>query len=315
MAIYQQTRMSKHITAQANLLHHIVAFVTVAIWGSTFISTKLLIYAGLSPAHIFTLRFIIAYLLMLALAFLGPRRAGGRKLLSDSLADEGCMMLLGITGGSAFFLMQNEALRFSTATNVSLIVCSCPLFTMVLMRLLVRGTRLGALQVAGTLFSFVGMATVVLNGKFVLHLSPLGDFLALSACLAWAFYSIIIKRMNERYDSLFITRKVFFYGLLTMLPYYILVPQMPPLHALTRLDVIGHLLFLGVLGSMICFLTWTWVMGKLGAMRATNYIYVNPITTIAFAWLVLHETITPYFIVGTVFILVGLFLSSKSKTR
>ena len=306
--------MTRPTSTHANLLYHVVAFVTVAIWGSTFISTKLLIYAGLSPAHIFTLRFLIAYVLMLGFTLVGPRRAGGRKLLCNNLSDEGCMMLLGITGGSAFFLMQNEALRFSTTTNVSLIVCSCPLFTMVLMRLLVHGTRLGSLQVAGTLFSFVGMAAVVLNGKFVLHLSPLGDFLALCACLAWAFYSIIMKRMNERYDSLFITRKVFFYGLLTMLPYYILVPQMPPLHALAHPDVIGHLLFLGVLGSMICFLTWTWVMGKLGAMRATNYIYVNPITTIVFAWLVLHETITPYFIVGTVFVLVGLFLSSKAKT-
>lgn len=179
--------MTKPTSTHANLLYHVVAFVTVAIWGSTFISTKLLIYAGLSPAHIFTLRFLIAYVLMLGFTLVGRRRAGGRKLLCNNLSDEGCMMLLGITGGSAFFLMQNEALRFSTATNVSLIVCSCPLFTMVLMRLLVRGTRLGSLQVAGTLFSFVGMAAVVLNGKFVLHLSPLGDFLALCACLAWAF--------------------------------------------------------------------------------------------------------------------------------
>lgn len=306
--------MLKHTTNNGTFIYHVVAFITVAIWGSTFISTKLLIYAGLSPAHIFTLRFLIAYVLMLTLSLLGLTKGGNRKLLCANMADEACMILLGITGGSAFFLMQNEALRFSTATNVSLIVCSCPLFTMVLMRLLVRGTRLSAWQVLGTLFSFVGMAAVVLNGKFVLHLSPLGDFLALSACLAWAFYSIIMKRMNERYDSIFITRKVFFYGLLTMLPYYIIVPQMPPLEALTRLDVIGHLLFLGVLGSMICFLTWTWVMGKLGAMRATNYIYVNPITTIVFAWLVLHETITPYFIVGTAFILLGLFLSGKSKS-
>ena len=117
--------MTRPTSTHANLLYHVVAFVTVAIWGSTFISTKLLIYAGLSPAHIFTLRFLIAYVLMLGFTLVGPCRAGGRKLLCNNLSDEGCMMLLGITGGSAFFLMQNEALRFSTATNVSLIVCSC----------------------------------------------------------------------------------------------------------------------------------------------------------------------------------------------
>lgn len=303
------------MTEERTLIHHVVAFVTVAIWGSTFISTKLLIHAGLSPAQIFTLRFLIAYVLMLVVGLWGPRGLGGRRLLSDSWQDEACMMLLGITGGSAFFLFQNEALAFSTATNVSLIVCSCPLFTMILLRLFYADTSLGRWQVLGTVFSFVGMAVVVLNGQFVLNLSPLGDFLALCACLAWAVYSLVIKRMNKRYNSFFITRKVFFYGLLTMLPYYAFVPRFPQWQLLFRPEIVLHLLFLGVLASMVCFLTWTWVMGQLGAMRATNYIYVNPITTIVFAAWVLHETITAYFIVGTLLILLGLFLSGKIQNR
>ena len=46
-------------------LYHAVAFLVVAIWGSTFVFTKMLLLSGLSPAQIFTLRFIIAYLLLL----------------------------------------------------------------------------------------------------------------------------------------------------------------------------------------------------------------------------------------------------------
>ena len=49
----------------SNLLYHLVAFITVAIWGTTFVSTKVLMLNGLSPAQIFTLRFSIAYILML----------------------------------------------------------------------------------------------------------------------------------------------------------------------------------------------------------------------------------------------------------
>ena len=79
--------MLKHTTNNGTFIYHVVAFVTVAIWGSTFISTKLLIYAGLSPAHIFTLRFLIAYVLMLTLSLLGLTKGGNRKYGRRSLHD------------------------------------------------------------------------------------------------------------------------------------------------------------------------------------------------------------------------------------
>lgn len=299
---------------EGNLLYHIVAFVTVAIWGSTFISTKLLIHEGLSPAQIFTFRFLIAYVLMWGVAFWGKKKEGRRAVWSKTWKDEVIMMMLGVTGGSAYFLTENEALRFSTATNVSLIVCSCPLFTMILLRILFPSTRLNRWQVMGTILSFIGMAAVVLNGQFVLKLSPLGDLLAFLACLSWAFYTLLMKLVSERYGSFFITRKVFFYGLITMLPYYFIVPEYPAMSDLLKSMVIYNFIFLGVLASMICFLTWTWCVFHLGTMKATNYIYVNPITTIFFASIILKETITSYFIAGTACILIGLFLSSKSKT-
>ena len=81
------------------------------------------------------------------------------------------------------------------------------------------------------------MAVVVLNGHFVLHLSPIGDSLAFAACLCWASYSIQMKFVTDRYDAVFITRKVFFYGVLTILPYYCIVPEFPPVSVLLRPEV------------------------------------------------------------------------------
>ena len=201
---------------------------------------------------------------------------------------------------------------YTTATNTSLIVCSCPLFAMLLIALVYRRSeRLTKTQVAGSLLACAGMAIVVLNGHFVLHLSPLGDLLAFTACLCWAVYSLLMKSVTGRYNSLFITRKVFFYGLLTILPYYLLVPGFPPLTVLLDTEVLWSLLFLGVVASMLCFLLWSWVIYRLGAVAATNWVYFNPITTIVFAWWLLHEQITPWFLLGTVFILVGMYLSDK----
>ena len=287
--------------------YHIVAFLTVAVWGTTFVWTKLLIINGLSPAQIFTLRFIIAYVLLTGFSLW----RGRHKWLSDNWRDELTMMALGLTGGSMYFLTENESLRFTTATNTSLIVCSCPLFAMLIIALFYKSERFSRLQALGSLLALIVMAAVVLNGHFVLHLSPLGDTLAFSACICWALYTLLMKPVMGRYPAMFITRKVFFYGILTILPYYIFVPDMPSLDVLMRPEVALNLLFLGSVASMLCYLTWSWCMKGLGAVICTNWVYVNPITTIIAAWLILDEQITVYFLIGSILIIAGMYLSSK----
>ena len=292
------------------LLYHFVAFIIVAIWGSTFVFTKMLLLAGLSPAQIFTLRFIIAYVLLMGYSL--SKRSF--RLFSYNWRDELLMLVLGITGGSVYFLAENAAMLFTTATNTSLIVCSCPLFAMLLFAVVYRHSEhISKVQALGSVLACMGMAVVVLNGHFVLHLSPLGDLLAFAACLCWAVYSLFMKPATERYSTLFITRKVFFYGLLTIIPYYLIVPGFPSLDVLLRSDVLWNLLFLGVVASMICYVAWNWVISRLGAVVATNWVYFNPITTILFAWWLLHEQITIWFLLGTVFILVGMYLADKGK--
>lgn len=291
-------------SSRSNLLYHLVAFITVAIWGTTFVSTKVLMLNELSPAHIFTLRFCIAYVLMLCF--------NHKRLFAQSWQDEVKMALLGITGGSLYFMCENEAMNYTTTTNTSLIVCSCPLFATLLVRLVYRQTsRINALQLAGSLLAFAGMVIVVLNGRFVLHLSPIGDALAFMACISWAVYSLLMKSVAIKYSAAFITRKVFFYGVVTILPYYLFESDMPSLNVLARPQVIGNLLFLGCLASMVCFLTWNWCIARLGAVKATNWVYFNPITTMLFASWVLGETITPYFLMGAACILVGMYVTER----
>ena len=282
----------------------------MAIWGSTFVFTKILLVNGLSPAQIFTLRFIIAYILLLMFELTFKRQSF--RLFSNSRRDELVMLLLGISGGSMYFLTENAAMLYTTATNTSLIVCSCPLFAMLLVALAYRQSeKFTRMQVAGSLIACAGMAAVVLNGRFVLHLSPKGDMLAFGACLCWAVYSLLMKTVTERYSTFFITRKVFFYGLLTILPYYLAVPGFPSMEVIFSSQVIWNLLFLGVVASMACFLVWNWVIHQLGAVVATNWVYFNPITTILFAWWLLHEQITPWFLFGTVLILTGMYLCGR----
>ena len=277
------------------LFYHLVAFLVVAIWGVTFV-----------------LRFVVAYLLLLAYSLTRKQF----RLFSSVWQDELLMVALGITGGSLYFLTENSAMIYTTTTNTSLIVCLCPLIAALLIALFFRSMRLHGLQIVGTVMAAIGVIIVVLNGRFVLHLSPLGDALAFGACLCWALYSLLMIPASQRYDTTFITRKVFFYGLVSMIPYFLIYPDLPSPSVVLRPDVLANLLFLGCVASMLCFLAWNWVIKKLGAVIATNYVYFNPVTTVFFAWLILSERITIYFLIGTLLILTGMYLCNRvTKTN
>ena len=286
---------------------YLTAFVIVVIWGCTFVQTKVLINSGLRPDEIFTLRFVIAYLMMLPFSW--------RKLFLGSVKDELIALLLGLFGGSLYFITENYALAYGYCSNVSLIVCLTPLVTALIVGWRYPAERLGKAGVAGSVVAFAGMALVVFNGNFVLQLSPLGDVLALAACLCWALYSLLIKHLGARYSNMLITRKVFGYGLLTMLP-LLLVRGMNSSAVLDGGVVVwGNILFLGCVASMLCFLGWNWCLARLGTVRATNFIYLNPVIAIISSAIVLEERVTWMAITGAALILAGLVYIDRHRAH
>ena len=98
----------------------------------------------------------------------------------------------------------------------------------------------------------MGVGLIVFNGSFVLKISPIGDLLTLLAALSWAFYSLIIKKMAGRYPTVFITRKIFFYGVLTILPAFLLHPLQPETAVLLQPSVSGRIGFADLLCALEC---------------------------------------------------------------
>lgn len=299
--------MRSRIIVHKNLpAFHVLAIVIVGIWGLTFISTKLLIGQGMTPEEIFVLRFAMAYA---GMWFLSKRH----KLWADNGRDELWLVLGGMTGGSFYFLTENTALEYTLATNVSFLVCTTPLLTTLLSLALYRKEKATRGLLGGSLVALAGVALVVCNGHFVLRLSPMGDLLSLLASLSWAVYSLIMRRMADRYDVVFITRKIFFYGLLTILPAFAVRPWQFDVSRLLDMSVLCHLLFLGVLASLGCFAVWNVVLKRLGTVRASNYIYLNPVFTLIGSAIVLGERLTPMAWAGVALILGGVYWAGKRK--
>jgi drug/metabolite transporter (DMT)-like permease len=285
---------------------HIVAIFVVLIWGTTFVSSKVLLNSGLLPADIFFVRFIIAYSCLLCLSH--------KRLFANSIADELTLAGLGIMGGSLYFLTENMALLHSTSSNVSILVSTTPLVTAMLLAIFYKSERLSSRQICGSVLAFIGVVLVVLNGQLVLHLNPLGDALALGASFTWGFYSLFMRRIMGRYSADFITRKVFFYGLVTIMPYFALVhPLDIDLLTSGSMTIWGNLLFLGFVASTGGYLLWNWVMRKLGAVKSTNFIYLQSLVSMVAGHVILGERITIMAIAGAVILIIGMILAVRKK--
>ena len=299
--------MKKAVGESKGILACLTAFFVICIWGTTFVQTKVLINAGLRPEEIFLYRFLLAYVFIIPFA--------GKRLFLGNLKDEAAALMLGVTGGSLYFATENTALVYGYCSNVSLLVCVTPLTTVLFMGWLYPSERLGKKALLASLVALTGVALVVFNGNFVLKLSPLADGLAFAACICWTLYSLFMRYIAGRYSTLLIMRKVFGYGLLTILPFFAGRPPRLELVTDAGPEVWVNLLTLGCIASLLCYTLWNYVLDRLGTVRATNFIYFNPVVTMIASWLVLDERITPIAIVGAVLVLAGMYWAEKFRNR
>ncbi|MBP3510294.1 DMT family transporter [Oscillibacter sp.] len=271
---------------------------TITVWGSTFISSKKLL--GLySPSQIMVTRFFLAYC---ALWLLRPRK------LALSRRQELGFLLLGLFGCSLYFYTENTALTYTLASNVSIIVAAAPIFTAILAHF-AGEERFRRNTLWGFLVAFTGVVLVVCNGTFVLKLNPKGDLLALGAAACWAVYSVLVRKLGHGVDPILLTRRTLFWGILTALPMVLLEGKAYPTVPLLTPVVAGNFLFLGLVGSGLCYVLWNKAFRLLGVVATNNFIYLTPFITIVTARLFLNEPISPLALLGAVLITVGVVAS------
>ncbi|MCK9340758.1 hypothetical protein SDC9_130468 [bioreactor metagenome] len=285
------------------MMSYTLALIVIFIWSVTFVSTKILL-VDLLPTEILFYRYVIAYLLFFA--------ASPKINWPLSFRDEAKFALAGFLGVTLYFLCENFALSYSTASNVSLLVATAPMLTGLVSHFMTKNERITVNFIYGCVFGLAGVFFIVFNGHFVLKLNPVGDILAIMAALSFAFYSIIIRDLNRAvYSAVVITRKTFFYSLLSLFP-LLFTPlfEWDP-GVLMKKEVFGNLIFLGVFASALCFLLWNKVIWELGAVKANNLIYLTPPIAMISAAVVLHERITVFAAAGGLLILLGVYLSQK----
>lgn len=290
-----------------NTVGHLYALFTVFVWGTTFISTKVLLN-GFKPLEILFLRFIVA---LVVLTIIYPHR-----LVIKEHKRELLFAGAGLCGVMLYYLFENIALTYTMTSNVSVIVSTAPLFTAGFSYIFFKNKeKLHINFFIGCFISIVGICIISFSGS-EMKLNPLGDFLALSAGAIWAMYSVITKKISDfGYNTIQVTRRIFIYGLLFMLPLLPFLDFNLNLNLFNNKVFLANFLFLGILASGICFVTWNCAVKILGPVKTSVYIYLQPVITIVVSFFVLSERLTFISVVGTVLTLAGLVLSEKKYSK
>lgn len=285
---------------------HIAAFITIIIWGTTFISTKILL-VDFKPIEILFFRFLLG---LIALIIVCPKR-----LKSTTAKQEITFAAAGLCGICLYYLLENIALSYTLASNVGIIISIAPFFTAILSHIFMKTEeRLRINFFLGFIVAMAGILIISFNGK-ELEIKPIGDILAIAAALVWAIYSLLTRKISSYgYNTIQTTKRIFAYGIVFMIPTLFFFEFNLDLARMTNIKYLFNLIFLGLGASALCFVTWNYAVKLLGAVKTSVYIYMVPVITIVASAIVLREQITLAMGVGTALALVGLILSQPKIT-
>ncbi|NSL52404.1 DMT family transporter [Calidifontibacillus erzurumensis] len=283
---------------------HLSALLTILIWGTTFISTKILL-EDFTPIEILFYRFTMG---LLALFLIYPHVFKVKDRKSELL-----FAGAGLCGVTLYYLLENIALTFTMASNVGVICSLSPFFTAIFASIFLKEEPLRANFFIGFIVAMAGITLISFNGASNFQINPLGDLLAVGATIVWAVYSVIMKKISSfGFNTIQITRRVFFYGVLFMIPALFLSDFSFELSRFANPVQIFNILFLGLGASALCFVTWNYAVKIVGAVKTSVYIYMVPVVTVITSMIVLHEPMTGMAALGTVLTLAGLFLSENN---
>lgn len=292
--------------SKQKIFGHAAALATILVWGTTLLSSDYLLNtAKLSAEAVIFGRFAAAFIV---LNIIYPPR-----LKIQDFRTELTFALAGLCGVSLYFMGENSALLYTQPANVSIIIAASPFFTASLFRIFGRTGKLGAPFFCGFVIAMSGVAVATL-GSGKLGLSPKGDIIALAAALAWGFYSLIIDRVNSfGFNPIQTTRRIFFWGLVFMSPFMAFSKfSFTEYTALADMKALFNLLYLGIIASALCYISWNYAMKTISPVIASAYIYGIPVITILFSAL-LKFKITWLTLLGAALTIAGLVISMIRK--
>jgi len=289
-------------------LNYAPGLIVAIIWGTTFVISKSILETGITPVQLITCRFVLAYL---ALCIMCPK-----PYKIEVSKTELKLFFIGLTGGSLYFFLEYSGLKLTGATNVGLICATVPIVSALLSIILGLMKPTGKFAL-GSIVALAGVACVVFNGIFVLNINPWGDFVVFLAVISWAIYSNLLDTLPKDITELQTTRRLFFYGAITIIPLLLMEHDASSPAAIWDKMEMRHIIgtvYLGLIASGASLWLWNVSFKKIGAAATNNFLYLLPIISAAASAIFYANEITVWIVMGTVLIFIGLIIANNKQT-
>ena len=284
---------------------YLPAVFTAFVWGSTYVASKVVLSAGISSYMLMTIRFALAYVCL----WIFCHETKPIRFNRDELA----FLVLGLAGGSLYFFFEYEGLRRTSAINVGLICSTVPIIS-TFIAVLIGREHFWRNFFIGTILAMTGVYLTVTNGNFSLSLRPVGDLLVFVSSFLWAVYTVVLSGISKRYSPLLISRRLFFYALITILPFTIAHEDWSALpEAMSQTRVAISTFYLGFIASGLCIVLWNVSINRIGLTTTNNFLYLQPIVTVAASAIFISGEVSVYNIIGSIFILAGIYMADQKK--
>ncbi|SUY46757.1 membrane spanning protein [Clostridium putrefaciens] len=282
---------------QNKKVYHGLAILLMFIWGLSYLSIKVVV-SEIEPTLVAFYRFLIASIILYTIMKL---KYPEEKVLKE---DKLKMMIGGFFGVALYFFFENYAVSFTSASNVSILISSIPIFTLLSQRIIFK-EKLTTFKILGATLSVIGIIIVVSSKDKVNLFSSgtLGDLMALGAAISWVIYNIVTSKFKGEYKSITISAYQTIFGTIFLSPALLISkPTMP-----SNLAII-NILYLSIACSVAGYIIYIFCLKKLGPTVITTYINLQPIISLSASALILKESVAFIQVIGSIIIITGVFL-------
>lgn len=277
-------------------------------WAGSFVAVKITVEGdGIPGVDIGFLRFFVATPLMVLILFFR------KKNKYIPLKEFPSLAVLGLTGVTLIYVFQFTGIELTTASTSAVLVNTNVIFILILSIIFLK-EKLTMMKGIGVTFSFCGVITVVFAQMMNEHIDftntfLLGCFLVISSAFCWAIYSIVGKKLLQKYDGFTVTTYAFVLGTLFYLP--IVIQRIPQTVQKISFDGWMAVLYLALLCSVFGYLGWYYVLNKIEAGRSAVFLNLIPLFAIIISFF-FGEHPTSLFIFGAMLIIYGVYLTQKT---
>lgn len=280
-------------------------------WAGAFIAGKFSV-GSFTPGMLTFLRFGIASIVIFIILII--RQPEDWRLKRDELP---AVIILGLVGMVGYHMLFFEALKYTTATNASMVVALNPMVTTLIAAAL-AGEVLSYRRIGLILLAFSGVVLTITNwdlGVITRMEMNIGDLIMILAVLCWSYYSVLVKKHMSKFTPLKLTTYTFVSCTLMLLPFVLINEQNASDAIAASRNAWFAVIYMAILPTVVGYLIQQMSIKKVGASQTNIFINLVPVFSIVLAFLILGERASVQKMLSSGMIILAVFLHSRENMR